>query len=97
MKKIIQKFCLTKMYSACKNDQHSWVTNPYPFDTQAFAYKAKKALNIQKNNYNLFFSTCACGKWICTSHACSSPQATVAAFSSTEEYGNYDDMDNQVD
>jgi hypothetical protein len=42
----------------------------------------------------LHFSTCACGKWICTSHPCSSGNSH---FTSTEEYGNYEDMDNQID
>jgi hypothetical protein len=32
---------------------------------------------------------------VCTSHLCS--KATAASFASTEEYVNYEDMDNQID
>ena len=52
---------------------------------------------LDVSNRCVRFSTCACGKWICTSHACTSPNATPVTFTSTEEYVNYDDMDNQID
>ena len=42
----------------------------------------------------LFFcSICSCGKWICTSFPCIDETATTT----TENYNQYEDMDNQID
>ena len=44
--------------------------------------------------YLLFFcSICSCGKWICTSFPCIDETATTT----TENYNQYEDMDNQID
>ena len=47
------------------------------------------------------FSTCACGKWICTSKLCGSYQLNAPSMytdkNQDEEDKQYEDMDNQID
>ena len=47
------------------------------------------------------FSTCACGKWICTSKLCGSYQLNVPSVytdkNKDDEDKQYEDMDNQID
>ena len=43
--------------------------------------------------YLFFCSICSCGKWICTSFPCIDETATTT----TENYNQYEDMDNQID
>ena len=49
----------------------------------------------------IYFSTCACGKWICTSKLCGSynqdnPSSYYDSKKDDEEK-QYEDMDNQID
>ena len=47
-----------------------------------------------------FYSTCACGKWICTSKLCGSYRQDSTSSSNDkkdDEENQYEDMDNQID
>ena len=51
-------------------------------------------------NFCNIFSTCACGKWICTSKLCGSynqDNPSSSYESKNEEEKQYEDMDNQID
>ena len=46
------------------------------------------------------FSTCACGKWICTSKLCGSYNDVSSSYEKKSDDNverQYDDMDNQID
>ena len=51
--------------------------------------------------YLTSFSTCACGKWICTSKLCGSYQLNAPSMytdkNQDDEDKQYEDMDNQID
>ena len=66
------------------------------YKTQCLDYNTNIIIQIF-----IIFSTCACGKWICTSKLCGSYQLNAPSMytdkNQDEEDKQYEDMDNQID